>query len=43
MVVGMKHFLLLISVVAVEGCGKKDDANTGVVKPNLPSPKAVDD
>ena len=23
------------------GCGKKEDGNTGVVKPNLPSPKAV--
>ena len=31
----------MIAVVALVGCGKEDDANTGVVKPNLPSPKAA--
>jgi hypothetical protein len=37
----MKQILLIIAVVALVGCGKEDDANTGVVKPNLPSPKAA--
>ena len=39
----MKQLLLICAVVAlVGGCGgKKEDGNTGVVKPNLPSPKAV--
>ena len=39
----MKQLLLICAVVAlVGGCGgKKDDGNTGVVKPNKPSPKAV--
>ena len=37
----MKQILLMIAVVALVGCGKKDDGNTGVVKPNLPSPKSV--
>ena len=36
----MRYFLLMIVVVLV-GCGKKDDGNTGVVNPNKPSPKAV--
>jgi len=36
----MKQLLLICAVVAL-GCGKKEDGNTGVVKPNLPSPKAV--
>ncbi len=37
----MKHFLLIIEVVALVGCGeKKEDGNTGAVKPNLSSPKA---
>ena len=36
----MRCFLLMIVVVLV-GCGKKDDGNTGVVDPNKPSPKAV--
>ena len=40
-VAGMKTFLLMIAVVALVGCGKKPDGNTGVVKPNKPSPKAV--
>jgi len=35
----MKQLLLICAVVAL-GCGKKEDGNTGVVKPNLPSPKA---
>jgi hypothetical protein len=37
----MKQLLLICAVVAVVGCGKKDDGNTGVVNPNKPSPKAV--
>ena len=37
----MKQILLMIAVVALVGCGKKDDGNTGVVNPNKPSPKAV--
>ena len=37
----MKQLLLICAVVAVVGCGKKDDPNTGVVNPNKPSPKAV--
>ena len=40
---GVKQILVICAVVAlVGGCGgKKEDGNTGVVKPNLPSPKAV--
>ena len=34
----MRYFLLILALV---GCGKKDDGNTGVVKTNLPSPKAT--
>ena len=35
----MKQILLMIAVVALVGCGKKkEDGNTGVVKPNKPSP-----
>ena len=34
-------FLLMIAVVALVGCGKKDDGNTGVVNPNKLSPKAA--
>ena len=37
----MRYFLLMIAAVALVGCGKKDDGNTGVVNPNKPSPKAV--
>ena len=37
----MKQLLLICAVVALVGCGKKDDPNTGVVNPNKPSPKAV--
>ena len=37
----MKQILLICAAVALVGCGKEDDANTGVVKPNLPSPKAA--
>ena len=37
----VRYSLLIIAVVAVVGCGKKEDGNTGVVKPNLPSPEAV--
>ena len=34
--------VLICLCVLVGGCGgKKEDGNTGVVKPNLPSPKAV--
>ena len=36
----MRYFLLMIAVALVGG-GKKEDGNTGVVKPNLPSPKSV--
>jgi Leucine-rich repeat (LRR) protein len=37
----MKQILLMIAVVALVGCGKKEDGNTGVVNPNKPSPKAA--
>ena len=37
----MKQILLMIAVVGLVGCEKKDDGNTGVVNPNKPSPKAV--
>jgi len=37
----LKQILLICAVVALVGCGKKDDPNTGVVNPNKPSPKAV--
>ena len=37
----MKQLLLICAVVALVGCGKKDDGNTGVVNPNMPSLKAV--
>ena len=37
----MKQLLLICAVVALVGCGKKKDGNTGVVNPNKPSPKAV--
>ena len=38
----MKQLLLILAVVALVGCGGKEgDGNTGVVKPNKPSPKAV--
>ena len=37
----MKQILLMITVVALVGCGKKENGNTGVVNPNKPSPKAV--
>ena len=37
----MKQLLLICAVVALVGCGEKDDPNTGVVNPNKPSPKAV--
>ncbi|MDC0143688.1 hypothetical protein OAK45_04045 [Verrucomicrobia bacterium] len=37
----IKQILLTCAVVALVGCGKKDDPNTGVVNPNKPSPKAV--
>ena len=37
----MKQLLLMIAVVMLVGCGKKEDGNTGAVKPNLPSPEAV--
>ena len=38
----MKQILLMIAVVALVGCGgKKEDGNTGVVKPIKPSPKAA--
>ena len=37
----MKQLLLICAVVALVGCGKKHDGNTGVVNPNKPSPKAV--
>ena len=37
----MKQILLMIAVMALVGCGKKDDGNTGVVNPNKPSPKSV--
>ena len=37
----MKQLLLICAVVALVGCGKKEDGNTGVVNPNKPSPKAV--
>jgi len=40
-VAGMKQILLMIAVVALVGCGEKDDGNTGVVNPNKTSPKAV--
>ena len=33
--------ILLICAVALVGCGKKEDGNTGVVNPNEPSPKAI--
>ena len=33
--------LMILAAVALVGCGKKDDGNTGVVNPNKPSPKAV--
>ena len=36
---GMQKTILLI--VALVGCGKKEDGNTGAVNPNKPSPKAV--
>ena len=36
----MKQLLLICAVVALVGCGKKEDGNTGVVKPNKPLPKA---
>ena len=38
---GMKQVSLMIALVALVGCGKKEDGNTGVVNPNKPSPKAV--
>tara|TARA_B110000438_G_scaffold115787_1_gene113399 strand:+ start:169 stop:540 length:372 start_codon:yes stop_codon:yes gene_type:complete len=37
----MKQTLLILLAVALVGCGKKDDGNTGVVNPNEPSPKAA--
>jgi len=37
----MKQLLLICAVVALVGCGKKDDPNTGVVNPNESSPKVV--
>ena len=37
----MKQLLLICAVVALVGCGKKEDGNTGVVNPNKPSPKAI--
>jgi len=36
----MKQLLLICAMVALVGCGKKEDGNTGVVNPNKPSPKA---
>jgi len=37
----IKQILMILSVVALVGCGKKDDGNTGVVNSNKPSPKAA--
>ena len=37
----MKQILLMIAAVALVGCGKKEDGNTGVINPNKPSPKAI--
>ena len=37
----MKQLLLICAVVALVGCGKKDDPNTGVVNPDETSPKAI--
>ena len=37
----MKQILVMMMGVAMVGCGKKEDGNTGVVNPNKPSPKAV--
>jgi len=37
----MQKTILMIAMVALVGCGKKEDGNTGVVNPNLPSPKAA--
>ena len=37
----MKPFLLILAVVVLVGCGKKEDGNTGVVNSNKPLPKAV--
>ncbi len=37
----MKQLLLICAAVALVGCGKKEDGNTGVVNPNKPSPKAT--
>ena len=34
---GIKQLLLILAVVVLVGCGKKDDGNTGVVNPNKPS------
>ena len=33
----MKQLLLICAVVALVGCGKKADGNTGVINPNKPS------
>ena len=37
----MKQILLMIAVVALVGCGEREDGNTGVVNPKKPSPKAA--
>ena len=37
----MKQIFLMIAMVALVGCGKNDDGNTGVANSNEPSPKAV--
>ena len=35
----MKQLLLICAVVALVGCGEKENGNTGVVNPNEPLPK----
>ena len=37
----MRYFLLILAVVALVGCGEKEDGNTGVVIPKSPSPKVT--
>ena len=37
----MKQLLFCLLLVGVVGCAQKEDANTGVIKPKLPSPKSL--
>ena len=37
----MRYFLLILGVLTLLGCGKREYANTRVVKPNIPAPEPV--